>query len=482
MSDNLKNETLRALFWSFIERFSHQILQFFFSIFLARLLLPEEFGLIAMITVFIVIGNSFINAGFGHALIQKTNADKIDESSIFYFNLIIASFVSLILYNSSELISNFYNQPILNDIVKFLPLAIIFNALGLVQRTLLSKTLDFKTQMKASILTSLISGILAVYLALDGYGVWSLVTLLICTEFFNTFFLWIFSPWRPIFLFSLGSLKSMFGFGSKLFIVSIINSIFTNIYLIVIGKIFSPSSLGFYHRAETFYKYPVVLINSVVSQVSFPVFSKIQHDKVTLRFFLKQSITHVTLITFPLMIGLMVVANPLIEIVLTEKWLPSVTYLQLFCLIGAMYPILAINLNGLNALGRSDLFLKVDLISKVIIMVTILISYRFGIIAMIIGQILNSFIAFYLYSFYTGKLLNYPFSSQIRDISPALLISLIMGTLTFLLKFLIIENQLHLLLVQVVSGVIIYALLCYVTKLESFMNILNMIRTKTKFL
>tara|TARA_B110000211_G_C14082685_1_gene555314 strand:+ start:1714 stop:3162 length:1449 start_codon:yes stop_codon:yes gene_type:complete len=482
MDDEVKKKSLDALLWSFIERFSHQILQFFFSIFLARLLLPEEFGLIAMTSVFVVIGNSFINAGFGHALIQKTNADKIDESSIFYFNIIIALFVSLILYNSSELISTFYNEPILNDIIKVLPLTLIFNALGLVQRTLLSKTLDFKTQMKATLLTSLISGILAVYLALNGYGVWSLVALLISTEFFNTFFLWIFCSWRPIFVLSLDSLKSMFGFGSKLFIVSITNSIFTNIYLIVIGKIFSPSSLGFYHRAETFYKYPVVLINSVVSQVSFPVFSKVQENKPSLRFLLKTSVTHVTFITFPLMIGLIVVANPLIEILLTEKWLPSVPYLQLFCLIGALYPIQAINLNALNALGRSDLFLKVDFINKAIIIVTIFISYRFGIITMIIGQIINSFIAFYLYSFYIGKLLNYPFLSQIRDIFPALSISVTMGVLTFLLKFLNIENQLLLLTIQISSGVIIYILLCYFTKLESFMNILNMIRTKTKFL
>lgn len=482
MIHKLKAKTLNALFWSFIERFSHQILQFFFSIFLARLLLPEEFGLIAMTSIFVVIGNSFINAGFGHALIQNKNADKIDESSIFYFNIIIAFFVSLILYNSSEFISIFYNKPILNDIIKVLPLALIFNALGLVQRTLLSKTLDFKTQMKASLLTSLISGSLAVYLALNGYGVWSLVTLLICSDFFNTFFLWIFCSWRPIFVFSLDSLKSMFGFGSKLFIVSITNSIFTNIYLVVIGKIFSPSSLGFYHRAETFYKYPVVLINSVVSQVSFPFFSKIQEDKASLRFFLKAAIINVTFITFPLMIGLIVVANPLIEIVLTEKWLPSVPYLQLFCLIGAVYPIQAINLNALNALGRSDLFLKVDFINKAIIIVTIFISYRFGIITMIIGQIINSIIAFYLFSFYNGKLLNYSFFLQIKDIFPTLLISLTMGVLVFLLKFLNIENQLLLLIIQICSGVTIYILLCYFAKLESFMFILNMISNKIKFL
>jgi O-antigen/teichoic acid export membrane protein len=482
MMDEIRKKSLNALFWSFIERFSHQILQFFFSIFLARILLPQEFGLVAMTSVFVVIGNSFINAGFGHALIQKKNADKIDESSIFYFNIVIAFFVSVILYNSSKFISTFYNEPILNDIIKVLPLALIFNALGLVQRTLLSKTLDFKTQMKARLLTSLISGGVAIYLALNGYGVWSLVALLICSEFFDTLFLWIFCSWRPIFLFSFNSLKSMFGFGSKLFIVSITNSIFTNIYIIVIGKIFSPSSLGFYHRAETFYKYPVVLLNSVVNQVSFPIFSQIQENKTSLRSFLKTGITYVTFITFPLMIGLIVVAKPLIEVVLTEKWLPSVPYLKLFCLIGAMYPIQAINLNALNALGRSDLFLKVDFINKAIIIFTIFISYRFGIISIIIGQIINSFIAFYLYSFYNGKLLNYPFLSQIKDVFPTLLISVAMGVLTFLLKFLNIENQLLLLVIQISSGVTIYILICYFTKLESFMNILNNIRRKTNYL
>jgi len=482
MMDEIRKKSLNALFWSFIERFSHQVLQFFFSIFLARILLPEEFGLVAMTSVFVVIGNSFINAGFGHALIQKKNADKIDESSIFYFNIVIAFFVSVILYNSSKFISTFYNEPILNDIIKVLPLALIFNALGLVQRTLLSKTLDFKTQMKARLLTSLISGGVAIYLALNGYGVWSLVALLICSEFFDTLFLWIFCSWRPIFLFSFNSLKSMFGFGSKLFIVSITNSIFTNIYIIVIGKIFSPSSLGFYHRAETFYKYPVVLLNSVVSQVSFPIFSQIQENKTSLRSFLKTGITYVTFITFPLMIGLIVVAKPLIEVVLTEKWLPSVPYLKLFCLIGAVYPIQAINLNALNALGRSDLFLKVDFINKAIIIFTIFISYRFGIISIIIGQIINSFIAFYLYSFYNGKLLNYPFLSQIKDVFPTLLISVAMGVLTFLLKFLNIENQLLLLVIQISSGVTIYILICYFTKLESFMNILNNIRRKTNYL
>tara|TARA_B100001057_G_C22868977_1_gene957870 strand:+ start:1355 stop:2803 length:1449 start_codon:yes stop_codon:yes gene_type:complete len=482
MTSDIKQESIKAILWSFIERFSHQILQIFFSIFLARILLPREFGLIAMTTVFVVIGNSFINAGFGHALIQKKNATIVDESSIFFFNLIIAFFVSLIFFSSSKFIANFYNEPQLIGIIKVLSLGLIFNAFGLVQRTLLSKILDFKTQLKVSLTTSIISGALAIYLALKGYGVWSLVALLLCTEFFNAFFLWVFCKWRPKFLLSLNSLKSMFGFGSKLFFISVTNSIFTNIYLVVIGKLFSASSLGFYYRAETFYKYPVVLINSVISQVSFPVFSKIQDDKPLLKNLLQKAISYVTFLTFPLMIGLIVVANPLIEIVLTEKWLPSVPYLQLFCIIGMLYPIQSINLNALNSLGRSDLYLKVDLLMKVLIVITILISYRFGITIIILGQVINSFIAYYLYTYYVGKLLHYPLKSQLNDMYTNLILSIVMGGLVYSLNFLNIENQLLLLTFQICSGVMTYFTLCYTLKIDLFINLLSIIKNKSKSL
>lgn len=476
MSKSLKEDTLHALVWSFIERFSHQILQFLFSIFLARLLLPEQFGIIAMTNVFVVIGNSFINSGFGHALVQKNSSNKTDESSIFFFNIIVAFFVSAIIYYFSDSISNFYNEPVLKNILKVLPLTLIFNSLGLVQRTLLSKTLDFKTLTKSSIITSIFSGSLSIYLALKGFGVWSLVVLIISTDFFNTLFLWIFCSWRPIFVFSFTSLKSMFGFGSKLFVISVTNAIFTNIYSLIIGKFFSSSILGFYNRADTLSKYPVVLINSVVSQVTFPVFSKIQDNKLALASYIKASIKYVSLISFPIMFGLMVVANSLIEVVLTEKWLPIVLYLQLFCIIGILYPIQAINLNALNSIGRSDLYLKIDIINKVIIICTLVISFRFGIITVILGQIFNSFLALYLYSFYTGKHFNYTFKSQLIDIIHPLVLSIIMCFIIYLLEFFQIESSLILLLLQILIGVIIYILLCYYTKLDSFLNLFNLVK------
>jgi len=476
MSDNLKKDTLHALFWSFIERFGNQAIQFMFSIIMARLLMPEEFGLIAMLSIFVAMGNTFVNSGFGQALIQKQDSNHIDECSIFYFNILVALFATIILFFCAPLIADFYDQPELAPMSRVLSLIFIFNALGLVQRTLLNKKLDFKTQLKVSLSASLISGIISIALAFNGFGVWSLIALYLCNDFFNTAFLWFFSSWRPSLIFSMISLKSMFSFGSKLFIVSLTNSVFVNLHKLIIGKFFSPSALGFYSRADSLYKYPVVIINSVVSQVSFPVFSKIQDDKQRLKNLIRKSLKTITFITFPLMIGFIVVAHPLIEILLTKKWLPSVFYLQLLCIIGMLYPILAINLNALNAQGRSDLYLKIDIINKILILITITITYRFGVTAMIIGQIVNSLISYYLYSFYTSKLLGLTIITQIKDMFPAFSISIVMGFLIYCVKYLSINNQLLLLITQITLGGLIYISLCFIFKISAFMEIIIMIK------
>lgn len=476
MSDNLKKNTLKALFWSFLERFGTQVIQFVFSIIMARLLMPEEFGLIAMLSIFVAMGNTFVNSGFGQALIQKQDVKHIDECSMFYFNILVAILATIILFFCAPLIADFYNQPQLIQMSRVLSLIFIFNALGLVQRTLLNKNLDFKTQFKVSLLASLFAGIVSVGLAFNGFGVWSLIALYLCTDFFNTVFLWFFSSWRPSLIFSIISLKSMFSFGSKLFIVSLTNSVFTNIYKLLIGKFFNASALGFYSRADSLYKYPVVILNSVVSQVSFPVFSKIQDDKKRLKSLIRKSLKTITLITFPLMVGLMLVAHPLVQILLTEKWLPSVPYLQLLCIIGMLYPILAINLNALNAQGRSDLYLKIDVINKILVIITVFITYRFGITAMIIGQIINSLISYYLYSYYTNKLLGLGIITQIRNMFPAFSISIVMGFLIYCVKYLSINNQLLLLVTQITLGGLIYISLCFIFKISAFMEIISIVK------
>ena len=476
MSDNLKKDTLNALFWSFTERFGTQVIQFIFSIIMARLLMPEEFGLIAMLSIFVAMGNTFVNSGFGQALIQKQDSNHIDECSIFYFNILVAIFATIILFFCAPLIADFYDQPELAPMSRVLSLIFIFNALGLIQRTLLNKKLEFKTQLKVSLSASLISGIISIWFAFNGFGVWSLIALYLCNDFFNTLFLWLLSSWRPSLIFSMYSLKSMFSFGSKLFIVSLTNSVFVNLHQLIIGKFFSPSALGFYSRADSLYKYPVVILNSVVSQVSFPVFSKIQDDKKQLKLLVRRSLKTITLITFPLMIGVAVVANPLIEVLLTKKWLPSTFYLQLLCVIGMLYPILAINLNALNAQGRSDLYLKIDIINKILILIIIFITYRFGITAMIIGQIVNSLFSYFLYSYYTGKLLGLTIINQIRDMFPVFSISIVMGLLIYCVKYLSIDNQLLLLITQITLGGLIYISLCFIFKISAFMEVISIVK------
>ena len=318
-------------------------------------------------------------------------------------------------------------------------------------------------------------------MALNGFGVWSLVFLHVGGNLFRTFFLWIYSSWRPAFKFSFAALGSMFSFGSRLFIVSLSNSVFTNIYQVIIGKSFSASSLGFYSRAKTLSMYPVTVITSVVNQVSFPVFSKIQDDKVRLKNYMRNSLILLTVATFPLMIGVAVVAKPLIVILVTEKWLPSVPFLQMLCVVGMLYPICVVNLNALNARGLSDIYLKIDVINKVLIILMVIVTYRFGITAMIIGQIVNSFIGYYLSTYYSGKHLHYTIGMQIKDILPSFSAAILMGVIIFSFKYFILNNDYMLFTAQVLSGALIYIGLCYSFKIKAFFNVLEIVSSTNIF-
>lgn len=474
MSFELKKDTLRAFFWSFLERFSTQGIQFVFSIIMARILLPEEFGLIAMLSVFIAFAQAFINSGFGQALIQKQNATHLDECSIFYFNIFVSFLAAGLMFLAAPWIANFYNQPKLVAITRILSVSLIFNSLGLVQRSLLIKKLDFKTQLKVSIITLISSGTISLLLALNGFGVWSLVILYISNDLLNTIFIWIFSSWRPSFSFSFVSLQSMFVFGSRLLFVSLLNSVFSNIYQLVIGKFFSASSLGLYSRADSLYKYPVTILNTVVSQVTFSTFSILQNDINSLKKYAKKTLAVMTLITFPLMIGLAIIARPLVEVLLTEKWILIVPYLQLLCIIGLINPIQRINYNILNALGRSDLFLRIEILDKLLVVTVIFITFKFGITAMIYGQIIASIFSYFLNAFYTGKLLGFSITSQIKDLLPGFAISSVMGGLVFSIKYLNITNQFALLSIQIIAGTLIYTGICYFFKLSSFIEIVKL--------
>ena len=478
MSDGLKSKTLHALFWSFFEGIGQQGIQFIISIILARLLLPEQFGLIAMLWIFIAIAQSFIDSGFGQALIQKQDATHTDECSIFYFNILVGFLAAGLLCLTSPWIARFYKQPLLVPLTCVLSINMIINAFGLVQTTLLTKQIDFKTQLKVSVIATVISGTIGVIMAFNGFGVWSLVAQSLCSTLFRTILLWFFNTWRPSLVFSLDSLRGMFAFSSRLLASGLLDTVFRNIYIVVIGKLFTPADLGFYSRAERLQQLPGANISGMVSRVTFPVFSSMQDDKPRLKRGVRKALTMLVMINFPMMIGLAIVANPLVLVLLTEKWAPCIPYLQLLCVVGMLYPLHVINLNVLLAQGRSDLFFRLEVLKKILIVIAIAVTYRWGIIAMIYGQIATSCFAYFLNAYYTGKMLDYPIIEQIHDLMPSLALASIMGVGVYAFHYAPIVNQSALLLVQIMTGIVLYTFLCYIFRISSFMEVIEMVKSK----
>ena len=474
----LKNHTIKGFFWSFLERIGQQGIQFIISIILARLLLPEQFGLIAMLTIFMAVAQSFVQSGFGSALIQKQDASHLDECSIFYFNIFVGFFVAAVLFFTAPWIADFYRIPLLAPLARVLSLNLVINAFGVVHTTLLTKRIDFKPQMKVSLVATVLSGFIGVAMANNGYGVWSLVAQSIGSNLFRTALLWLFLPWRPSWMFSLDSLRSMFSFGSKMLFSGLLDTIYNNLYLVIIGKLFSATDLGYYTRAQQTQQLPVENLSTTVGRVTFPVFSSIQDDEARMKRGTRKALSTLAMVNFPLMIGLAVVAKPLVLVVLTEKWLPCVPYLQLLCMVGLLYPLHAINLNVLIAMGRSDLFFRLEIYKKAMITAMICITYRWGILAMIYGQIATSVIAYYMNSYYTGKLLSYPITEQIKDFVPVFGLASVMGCGVYLAGYLSVQSSMKLLISQVLIGVVLYIFLCSLTRISSFMEILSMAQDK----
>ena len=470
MTDSLRQKTVKALSWSFIETVVQKGMQFMIGIVLARLLFPEQFGLIGMLMIFMALSQAFLDSGFGAALIQKQEITQTDICSVFYFNIVVGLAAAGLLYLAAPLVAAFYGQPILTPLTRALSLTIVINSFGLVQSTLLVKHINFKTQTKVSLIAGALSGIIGITLAARGYGVWSLAVQQISSALFRTVCLWLYSAWRPILVFSLTSLRNMFGFGSRLLVSSLLRQIFENIYLVVIGRLFSATALGYFTRAKTFNDLPSQTLSGMVGRVTFPVFSTMQDDHDRLKRGLKKAMTTLVLVNFPMMIGLAVVARPLVLALLTEKWAPCVPYLQLLCVVGLLYPVHAMNLNVLQALGRSDLFLRLTIIKHVMIVINIAITWRWGISAMIIGMGVHSIIAYYLNSYYNGRLINYPMREQVLDLLPYLAVSLLMGAVVFASGQLQFPGPWTMLVAQITTGMIVYIGLCRAIRLKAFMD------------
>ena len=462
-----KNKVISNLIWKFMERIGAQVVSLIVSIVLARLIAPEEYGLIALTTIFITISNVFVESGMPTALIQKKDADHLDFSTVFYFNIFMSIIMYGIIYIISPYIALFYNQSKLVNVLRILGIVIIIAGLKSVQNAYVSRKMIFKKFFICTLIATLISAIIGIVMAYKGFGVWALVAQQLSNTLIGTSMLWIFVDWRPKLEFSFLRLKELFSFGWKLLCSSLLDTVYNQLYGLTIGKVYSTEMIAYYNKGNQFPSLITTNINGSISSVMLPTLSKEQDKKENIKKIMRRSIKTSSFILFPILMGLAAVAEPVIKIVLTEKWLECVPFLQLLCFSYILWPIHTINLEAIKALGKSNIFLKLELIKKIIGVIVLLISIPLGIYYMVGLQILTSIIGAFINAYPNKKLLNYTMKEQIKDIMPSFIISLIMFIAVLCCGILKLNIYLKLLL-QVSIGIIIYILLVKIFKLEIY--------------
>lgn len=470
MQGSLKGKTIHGVIWSLIDNVSSSGVIFFVGIILARLLTPEEYGVMAMVSIFIAISNSIIDSGFSSALIRKVKVKPIEYNTVFYFNLLISLLLYICLFFISPFIALFFREPILCEVMRVIGLILIINALSIIPYTIFVREINFKTQTIISLIASVGSGVIGVWMAFSGQGVWSLVGQQLGRQCLNTLFLWFFCHWKPTVSFSMTAFKEMFGFGSKLLLSGLLDTIYKDIYYIVIGRCFSSSILGQYTRAKQFSMVFSTNLTTVVQRVSFPVLSSIQDDSIRLREAYRKVIKSTMLVSFACMLGLAAIAKPLLILLISDKWLPAVYFLQIVCFSNMLYPLHAINLNILKVKGRSDVFLKLEVIKKVLAIFPILVGVYLGIEMMLWGSVIISVISYFLNAYYSASLINYSVYEQLKDIFPSFIVSLGVGFLMWSISLLSISYYL-MLIIQLSTGFILAYLIYNWLRLDEFLEI-----------
>lgn len=477
MSD-LKTKTLKGLLWSSIDTYGVYIVKLVFSIAIARLLKPEDYGLIGMIAIFIAIGSMFTDGGFQDALIQKKEPTDLDFSSVFYFKMTIAITFYIVLFFSTDAIANFYNEPRVIPIAKIMGLTFVISALGSIHVAWFIKHMDFKSYAKIRTSSSLFSGSVALTAAYFGLGVWALVLQTLTSTFLNTLLYWIVNKWKPKLLFSFGSMKNLFSFGWKMFAQRLMYTIFSNIYYPIIGKYFAVDVLGYYTRARKFQEIAVLQTQIAFNKVLFPAFSSIQDDQQKFSKAAKKSFMLLGLFIFPLIVILIVTSQPFVVFFLTIKWIKLVPYMQLLYLQGFIVPFIIFNNNMINALGRSDISLKINLGTKIFFIAGIIAGIYFGIFGLIIAGIITSFISYLVTAKICGDKIGFTIMMQIRALLPLIFISLtafIAGYSFFLVSPI---NNFLLMILQILIILIVYIGLARVLKLKSYLEFRKLFREK----
>lgn len=462
MSTSLKKQAFVGVGWNAIGRFSSQGVSFILQIFLARLLSPSDYGIIAMIAIFLQVSAVFVDSGFGKFLIQRQSCSQSDYSTVFYYNLGVAFILYILLYAIAPLVAGFYKIELLKHIMRVISIVIIINALTIVPRAKLEKSIDFKSISIITFSSSLLSGLLGIFMAYSGFGVWSLCYQTLSNSILQCFLFSYFVRWRPSLLFCKEAFYEMFTFGSKIIGASLISVIYSNLYTIIIGKKFNARDLGYYSRADQFATFPSANIGQIISSVAFPLLSKIQDDNVRLEIAYRSIIRYSSYIIFPLMIGMASVAGPFINVVLGENWLDTIPYLQVLCMALLWDHLSSLNLNLLYVKGKSDLVLKLEIIKKTIAVIILFSSIPFGIITMCLGRVAYGIIAFIINTYYTKQLIGLSCIQQILDVFPYLLLSLIVGAIMFFISMMVTGPSILILTVCIVIGIILYLTISFV--------------------
>lgn len=477
--NTVKNSILKNFIWRFAERCGAQLVTFIVSIVLARILAPEDYGTIALVTVFTTILQVFVDSGLGTALIQKKDADDLDFSSVFYFNFAVCLILYLGMFIAAPFIAKFYNDVSLTPVVRVISLTIVMSGIKGIQQAYVSKHMMFKRFFFSTIGGTIFSAFFGIALAYAGFGVWALVAQQLSNTVIDTLILWLTVKWRPKLMFSWTRLKGLLKFGWKLLVSALLDTGYSNLRNLIIGKMYSSSDLAFYNQGDKFPKVIVTNINTSIDSVLLPTMSSAQDDRERVKNMTRRAIKTSTYVMAPLMMGMAFCAEPIVQLVLTDKWLPCVQYLRIFCITYMFWPIHTANLNAINAMGRSDWFLKLEIIKKIMGMTILLSTMWFGVMAMAYSLLVSNVLSQIINSWPNRKLLNYSYLDQVKDFAPGILLAVFMGVCVYFIGYIPLPTILTL-VIQIIAGAAIYIVLSAILKLEEFEYLTGMIKSFLK--
>ena len=473
---SLKDKTLKGVGWSMADAFLGRGITFIVGIVLARLLTPSEYGLIGITTIFVSVLDAIVDSGFSQALIRKKDATKDDYNTMFITNMVLSVLMFLALFFSAPAIARFFNRPELVSLNRVMGSVLIINALSITQNTVLTKRIDFKTKTKASVFSAVLSGIIGISMAFMGFGVWALVGQQLSKQFINTICMWILNKWWPNFSFSKESFNYMWGFGWKMLASSLLNNIWRQLYQVVVGKCYSPATLGQYSKSKEYSTIFSANIDLIVNRVSYPVLSEIQNNSTRLTSAYRKIIKTTMFVTAVCMVSMGAVAEPLIYCLIGPQWHEAATYLPLICISMSLYPLHSINLNMLKVQGRSDLYLVLEILKKIIAIGPICVGIFIDIYWMVASSVVTGIIAYFLNSHYSGKLIGYSSWMQIKDIAPSYGLSFLIAVSVYFLKYLPLSYWI-ILPMQIIVGTIVFFLVCKVLKNEEYVQVKEMVMT-----